>query len=62
MSLSPTQKQAAINTAIDTLTRLLETAPAYSDLSVSLTLYAGEVRKVSESLTRKIQPGTQNGQ
>ncbi|GHV89068.1 hypothetical protein AGMMS50267_14280 [Spirochaetia bacterium] len=58
--MTPTQKQAALNTAIDTLTRLLETAPPYSDLSVSLTLHAGEVCKVSESLTRTLKPGAQH--
>jgi hypothetical protein len=60
--MSPAQKQAAINTAIDTLTRLMDTAPDYGECGCVLTLHAGEVRKIEEHCIRTIQPGARNGQ
>jgi hypothetical protein len=59
--MSPAQKQAAINTAIDTLSRLMETAPNYGELGCVLTFHNGEVRKIEEHCIRTIQPGVRNG-
>lgn len=56
------QRKAAIETAIDTFTRLLETAPPYGEVGIILTLHAGEVRKIEEQCIRTIQPGAQHGQ
>ncbi|GHT99402.1 hypothetical protein FACS1894142_6950 [Spirochaetia bacterium] len=53
----PTQTQAAITTAIEALTKLLENAPDYGEPGIVLTLYAGDVRRVSEQCVRTIQPG-----
>jgi hypothetical protein len=59
--MSPTQKQAAIKVAIENFTRLIETAPDWGECGLTLTIHAGNVKRVSETCTRTVQPGVQNG-
>jgi hypothetical protein len=55
--MTDTQKQAAITTAIETIKKLLETAPDYGEVGLVLTLHAGELRHVSEQCVRTIAWG-----
>ncbi|GHV78755.1 hypothetical protein AGMMS49944_05460 [Spirochaetia bacterium] len=55
--MTDTQKQAAITTAIDTIKKLLETAPDYGECGIILTLHNGEVRHVSEQCIRTVKWG-----
>ncbi|GHU98494.1 hypothetical protein FACS189483_06590 [Spirochaetia bacterium] len=51
------QKQAAIDTAMDAIRKLLEIAPDYGECGISLTIHAGDVKRISETCTRTLQPG-----
>jgi hypothetical protein len=54
------QQQAAIKAAIETLSRLIETtAPDWGECGISLTIHAGDVKRISETCTRTVQPGVE---
>jgi hypothetical protein len=53
--MTPEQRKAAASAAIETITRLINAAPDYGEVSITLTLHAGEVRRVSEQCARTVQ-------
>ncbi|GMO61504.1 MAG: hypothetical protein Ta2A_07620 [Treponemataceae bacterium] len=55
--MTPTQRQAAVKAATETLTRLLETAPDYGEVGVTLTFHNSELRSVVEMCKRMNQRG-----
>ncbi|WP_162482116.1 hypothetical protein [Treponema endosymbiont of Eucomonympha sp.] len=55
--LTPAQKEAAASVASEAITRLINAAPDYGEVGITLTLHAGEVRRVSEQCARTVQGG-----
>jgi excisionase family DNA binding protein len=55
--MTDAQKKAAIAAAIDTIEKLLETAPDYGEAGITLTFHNGDLRHVSEQCVRNIMWG-----
>ncbi|WP_187150791.1 hypothetical protein [Treponema endosymbiont of Eucomonympha sp.] len=55
--MNDTQRKAANAAASEAIARLLEAAPDYGEVGITLTLHAGEVRRVSEQCARTVQGG-----
>jgi hypothetical protein len=58
--MSPIQKQAAIKAAIENFTRLIESAPDWGECGLTLTIHAGDVKRIAETCTVLVQPEAQH--
>ncbi|GHT70185.1 hypothetical protein FACS1894110_21210 [Spirochaetia bacterium] len=51
------QCKSAIKAAIETITRLIQAAPDWGECGLTLTIHSGDVKRISETCTRTLQPG-----